>query len=140
MSEQPWAILREHRIRWVECDSYAHLNHAQYLTLFEDLRIAHWEQLAGYLPNADQPSPVVGQLEVRYARSVGFGDLVTLACRAPSFRRTSFVHEYALIKDGVPRCTARAVCVVTLQREGGKAPLPDQVRERLIAQGAVAEG
>lgn len=44
---QPWAILRPHRIRWAECDLYGHVNHAAYLTLFEDLRVDHWQALTG---------------------------------------------------------------------------------------------
>jgi acyl-CoA thioester hydrolase len=136
MSDQPWAIRREHRIRWAECDLYGHVNHAAYLTLFEDLRVEHWLALSGTGFGRDKPGPVVGQLDVRYLRAVGFGDLVTLACRAVSFRRSSFVHEYELAKDGVPCCTARAVVVLAVQDTGQKAPLPDRVRERLIAEGA----
>jgi acyl-CoA thioester hydrolase len=137
MSGQPWAIRREHRIRWSECDLYGHVNHATYLTLFEDLRVDHWRALSGTGFGRDVPSPVVGQLEVRYLRAVGFGDLVTLSCRAVSFRRTSFVHEYELAKDGEACCTARAVVVITVQDSGAKAPLGPDVRQRLIAGGAV---
>jgi acyl-CoA thioesterase FadM len=81
----------------------------------------------------------VAQIEARYIRSVGFNDDVTLACRVASFRRTSFVHDYALLKDGEVCCTARAVCVITRQDSGEKVPIWAELRERLLAEGA-AEG
>ncbi len=131
-----WTIRRPHRIRWAECDLYAHVNHAAYLTLFEDLRIEHWQALTGALVAPDAPNPVVAQIEARYLRAVGFQDEVELCCRVASFRRTSYVQDYALLKDGEPCCTARAVLVVTRQDTGEKIPLWDAIRAKLIAEGA----
>ena len=139
MTAQPWTILRPHRIRWAECDLYGHVNHAAYLTLFEDLRVDHWRALSGADIAPDRPGPVVGQLEVRYLKAVNFGDEVQLACRTSSFRRTSYVHNYALLKAGEACCTARAVVVVTRQDSGEKVPLPPEMRAKLLAEGA-AEG
>jgi acyl-CoA thioester hydrolase len=140
MTETPpapaWAIERPHRIRWAECDPYGHVNHAAYLTLFEDLRVDHWQALSGRPVSPEYAGPVVAQIEARYLRAVGFGDAVVLACRVAGFRRTSFVHEYALLKDGEPCCTARAVCVITRQDTGEKVPIWAELRERLLAEGA----
>ena len=137
MSGQPWTILRPHRIRWSECDLYGHVNHTAYLTLFEDLRVEHWEALTSLTIAPDRPGPVVAQIEARYIRAVGFGDEVTLALRTTSFRRSSYVHDYALLKDGEACCTARAVVVVTRQDTGEKVALPPELREKLLEQGAV---
>jgi acyl-CoA thioester hydrolase len=137
MSGQPWTILRPHRIRWSECDLYGHVNHTAYLTLFEDLRVEHWEALTSLTIAPDRPGPVLAQIEARYIRAVGFGDEVTLALRTTSFRRSSYVHDYALLKDGEACCTARAVVVVTRQDTGEKVALPPELREKLLEQGAV---
>jgi acyl-CoA thioester hydrolase len=134
-----WALRWDHRIRWSECDLYGHVNHAAYLTLFEDLRVAHWQALTEAQITPSRPGPVVAQIEARYLRAVGFGDAVTLSCRVATFRRTSFVHEYELAKGGEPCCTARAVCVVTRQDTGEKVPVWDAVRAKLLTEGA-AEG
>jgi acyl-CoA thioester hydrolase len=136
MTEQPWTILRPHRIRWIECDLYGHLNHAAYLTLFEDLRVDHWQALTGARIAPDRPGPVVIEIQARYLHPVAFAEEVTLACRLVSFRRTSFVDEYALLKDGVTCCTARAVCVVTRQDTGEKVPFWPELRAALLATGA----
>jgi acyl-CoA thioesterase FadM len=76
-------------------------------------------------------------MEIRYLRAVGFMDNVILRCRIASFRRTSFIHEYELLKDGAPHCTARAVCVVTRQDTGEKVPLWEEVRAKLADQGSM---
>ena len=71
--EGAWALWQEHTIRWAECDIYAHVNHAAYLTLCEDLRVSHWVSLGGRF-EPGEPGPVVAQLEARYLRPLGFDD------------------------------------------------------------------
>ncbi len=136
MTGQPWAILRPHRIRWIECDLYAHVNHTAYLTLFEDLRVDHWEALTGQPISADRPGPVVAQIEVRYLRAARFRDQVMLGVRCASFRRSSFVHEYPMTMDGQDLCTARIVCVIARQDSGEKVPIWPELRAKLLAEGA----
>lgn len=139
MSDIPWAIIRPHTIRWAECDLYGHLNHAAYLTLFEDLRVDHWQALTDRTIRPDAPNPVLARIEARYLRAVGFNDRVTLGCRVASFRRTSFVQEYAMWKDGEACCEASAVCVVTRQDSGAKVALSPEWRAALAGQGAREE-
>ena len=137
--EGHWPLVKRHSIRWSECDMYAHVNHSAYLVLFEDLRVSWWLGLGGsFAPDA--PGPVVGTLEVKYVRAAGFGDDVLLTARCSSFRRTSFVHEYALWRDGL-MCQARALCVVINNATGEKVPLPEEMRRVLVERdGAKAEG
>lgn len=132
-------MIRDHVIRWSECDLYGHVNHTAYLVLFEDLRVAHWQALTDLPLAPDRPGPVVAQIDVRYLRGVGFNDAVTLTCRTVSFRRSSYVQDYAMLQDGAPCCTARAVCVVTRQDSGEKVQLSAAQRALLEAQGALAE-
>ncbi len=137
--EGHWPLVKRHTIRWAECDMYAHVNHAAYLVLFEDLRVTWWIGLGGsFAPDA--PGPVVGTLDVQYIRAAGFGDEVLLTARCVSFRRTSFVQEYALWRDGL-MCRARALCVVINNTTGEKYALPETMRRVLVERDrAVAEG
>ena len=136
--EGQWALWQEHTIRWTECDIYAHVNHAAYLTLFEDMRIAWWLGAGGtFAPDA--PGPVVGTLEVKYLRPGHFQDKVLLTARTVSFRRSSFVHQYGMWRDGL-LCSARALCVVIDNATGKKAELPEPMRRLMVERdGAVAE-
>jgi len=137
--DEPWSLRVAHRIRWSECDLYGHVNNAAYLTLFEDLRVAHWEAMSGVPISPAVPGPVVASLDARFLKAAGFGDAVLLTCRPLSFRRTSFIHEYALWKDGEACCVGHAVCVVTRQDTGVKVPLWEDLRARLLSEGARAE-
>ena len=136
--EGQWALWQEHTIRWTECDIYAHVNHAAYLTLFEDMRIAWWLGAGGtFAPDA--PGPVVGTLEVKYLRPGHFQDKVLLTARTVSFRRSSFVHQYGMGRDGL-LCSARALCVVIDNATGKKAELPEAMRRLMTERdGAIAE-
>ena len=135
--EGAWAMVRRHRIRWSECDLYAHANNTAYLTLCEDVRVSHWLTLGGRF-EIGQPGPVVGQLEARYLRPLGFDDEVAVTLRPGVLRRSSFTHEYAIWKQG-PVFTCRTVLVIIGNGSGEKAPLSPAMRAMLIAQGAKEE-
>lgn len=130
-----WPVRRRHRIRWAECDLYGHVNHAAYLTLCEDLRVAHWVSLGGrFAPDA--PGPVVAQLEARYLRPLGLHDDVALTLRPGTLRRTSFTQDYGIWRQGLAfRCTA--VLVLVRGDTGEKVPLSPEMRRTLLAQGGV---
>jgi YbgC/YbaW family acyl-CoA thioester hydrolase len=136
--EGSWPVRRPHRIRWAECDLYGHVNHAAYLTLCEDLRVAQWLSLGGsFAP--DGFGPVVAQLEAKYLRPLVFDDAVTLTLRTASLRRTSYIHEYGVWKDGL--CfSCRAVLVLVKGSTGERVPMPPEMRARLISEGAQEEG
>jgi acyl-CoA thioester hydrolase len=136
--EGAWPVQRPHQVRWSECDLYGHMNHAAYLTLCEDLRVAHWRALGGaFAP--DQAGPVVATLECRYLRPLRFEDQVLLTLRTASFRRNSLVQDYAIWMDG-DVFTARALLVVIRGDTGAKVPLTEAIRARLRAEGASEEG
>ena len=132
--EGRWPVLKRHRIRWAECDMYAHVNHAAYLTLCEDLRVSHWVSLGGRF-EPGEPGPVVAQLEARYLRPLGFDDEVALTLRPGSLRRTSFTHEYAVWRGGLV-FSCRAVLVLVRQDTGAPVPIPPEIRARMLAEDA----
>lgn len=136
--EGDWAVVRRHRIRWSECDQYAHANNTAYLTLCEDLRVSHWLSLGGRFA-LGEPGPVVGQMEVRYLRSLAFDDAVAVTMRPATLRRSSLTQEYAVWKEGLV-FTCRAVLVLIRHGSGEKAPIPPGMRAALVGQGATEEG
>ncbi|MBW8268761.1 acyl-CoA thioesterase [Caldovatus aquaticus] len=139
--EGEWTQARRHRIRWSECDMHAHVNHTAYLVLFEDLRVAWWLSVGGRF-GPGEPGPAVIHFDVRYLKAAGFGDEVLLTQRTPSFRRSSFVHEYGMWRrgDGLV-CSARAVCVLVRSGSGEKAAIPPEIRRALLERdGAREEG
>ncbi len=133
-----WAVARRHQVRWGECDALQHMNNVAYLVLCEDLRVGPgWTALGGrFAPDA--VTPVVAQMECRYIRSLGFEDEALVTMRFVSVRRTSFVHDYAIWKDGL--CfECRTVLVAVDQATGQKVPVPAGIRAAMLAAGAKDE-
>lgn len=135
--EGEWAQCKRHTIRWIECDLYGHVNHAAYLTMFEDMRIAHWCSLGGVLA-PDAPGPVVAQIEARYRAATAFQDDVLLTLRPGTVGRTSFTHDYALWKGGL-RFEAKAVLVCLVNATGERVPVQAAMRRLMIARDGATE-
>ncbi len=135
--EGSWAVVRRHRIRWSECDQYAHANNTAYLALSEDLRVSHWLSLGGRFA-LGEAGPVVAQMEVRYLRPLAFDDAVAVTMRPGMLRRSSLTHDYAVWKDGLV-FTCRAVLVLVRHGSGEKVAIPPAMRAALIEQGATEE-
>jgi acyl-CoA thioester hydrolase len=131
--EGQWPVIRRHRIRWSECDQYAHVNNAAYLSYCEDLRVSHWLSLGGRFA-VGEAGPVVSRIEARYLKALGFDDEVALTLRPGVLRRTSLTHEYAVWHRGLAfACTT----VIVLVRHGSaeKVSIPQAMRVMLLAQG-----
>ena len=130
-----WSAARRHKVRWSECDALGHMNNTAYLVLCEDLRVGPgWSALGGRF-GADTVSPVVAQMEARYVKALGFEDEVLVTLRFTSIRRTSFVHDYAIWKDGL--CfECRTVLVAMRQDTGEKVAVPEAIRAQMLAMGA----
>jgi len=136
--EGDWSVARRHVVRWSECDALGHVNNVAYLALCEDLRVGPgWTGLGGSFA-ADAVTPVVAQIEARYLRSLAFEEEALLTLRFVSVRRTSFVHDYAIWREGL--CfSCRTVLVAVHQGSGAKVPVPAAIRAAMIAQGAKDE-
>jgi acyl-CoA thioester hydrolase len=134
-----WPANWPHRVRWAECDLHGHVNHTAYLVMFEDMRVAHWESLGqSFKPNS--VGPVVAQITARYLAPLAYGDEVTLSLRVPSLRRTSFIHDYKVLKDGQPVFECQAVLVCVDNASGARIPIPPEARRLMIERdGAAAE-
>jgi acyl-CoA thioester hydrolase len=137
--EGEWARWKRHAVRWIECDMNGHVNHAAYLTLFEDMRIAHWLSLGGAFAD-DAPGLVLARIEATYRAAVGFRDEVLLTLRPGTVGRTSFTHDYALWRRGGGLAfEAKAVVVCFVNATGSRAPVPDAARRLMIERDGAVE-
>ncbi len=140
MNDAPpaWSLTRPHRVRWSECDLHGHVNHAAYLVLFEDIRVAHWESL-GQTFKPHSIGPVVTQLAVRYLAPLAFGDEVMLCMKLASLRRTSYVQDYVIMKAGERVFECQAVLVCVDNHSGARVPIPAAARALMIERDGAVE-
>ncbi len=121
------------RTRWSDEDTQAVLNHAVYLTLFEDARHAYFAAL-GLLEENRFPF-VLLQANARFLASARGGDevlveLATVHVGERSFRQRARIRAAA---TGVVLCEAEAVLVGWDAERRASRPLAAAFRERVQA-------
>jgi acyl-CoA thioester hydrolase len=125
--EGDWWLAVRHRVRWAEVDAFAHVNHASYLEWYENLRILYMN--ACDLPLAmDTPGLVLARITVEYLQPLRFEDEIVVTARVVSFRRSSFVMDFATWRQG---CVNRAqgLLVMVINATGAKVPIPESARK-----------
>lgn len=128
-------------VRFRDVDSLGHINNAVYFTYCEIARTAYWTKLFG-TKRLRQANFILARAEMDY-RAQASGERNLLAgIRVASIRNSSFVFEYRLVEEGSRRLIAegRSVQVTFDYEENRKVPVPDHVRDRILAfEGADVE-
>jgi len=115
-----------------------HVNHAVYLTYFEQCRLTCWRELTG------APTPhtrvIIARAECDYRSPAVFGDELEVALTVGEIGRSSFSLIYAIAHAQTGRAIAsgRTVMVSYDYQEGRSTVLPEDTRrllQRLMANG-----
>jgi acyl-CoA thioester hydrolase len=103
-------------VRFRDCDAMGHVNHAVYLTYFEQARLTFWRELTG------TPSPhtrvIIARAECDYRSPAHFGDELEVRIRVGD------------IGDRLV-ATGKTVLVSYDYEKGASMPLPADSRELL---------
>jgi acyl-CoA thioester hydrolase len=131
--EPGWSFGIRHRVRWSECDPFGHANHRAYFEWFEEARNRYLEAVGLGTLSAASPGPVIAETGIRYHRPLAYADEILVTARTVRLGRTSFEMEYAAWREGL--CAlGRAALILVVNATGLKTPLPDALRERIIAR------
>ena len=118
-------------VRFRDCDAMGHVNHAVYLTYFEQGRLTFWREATG------SPSPhttiIIARAECDYRSPARFGDELEVRVGIGDIGRSSFALIYDLVHVVSDRLIASGKTVmVSYDYEKGKStPLPPATRELL---------
>ena len=131
--EAGWSLALRHRVRWSECDPFGHANHRAYFEWFEEARNRYLEAVGLPALSPTSPGPVIAKTGIRYHRPLVYADDILVSARTVRLGRTSFDMEYAAWREGL--CAlGRAVLILVVNATGEKAPLPPEMRERILAR------
>ncbi|MCR8827201.1 acyl-CoA thioesterase [Pseudosulfitobacter koreensis] len=128
------------RVHHDDLDTLNHVNNTRYFVWFERLRIRHMQMYAiGKLNDPDSPRIVIRSGEVRFVEEIRAGTdyVVTTTCTA--LRTTSMTLDQAIWAEGRVRATFSCVMVLLTQDGSARMPIPQDIRDRLIADGARAD-
>jgi acyl-CoA thioester hydrolase len=125
-------------VRFRDCDAMGHVNHAVYLTYFEQGRLTFWREVTGL------PSPhtrvIIARAECDYRSPAHFGDELEVRVGVGEIGRSSFTLIYDIVHIVSDRLIAsgKTVMVSYDYEKGASVPLPAAARELL--QGLKAKG
>jgi acyl-CoA thioester hydrolase len=126
-----WAYRHRLSVRFRDCDAMGHVNHAVYLTYFEQGRLTFWRELTG------SPSPhtrvIIARAECDYRAPAHFGDELEIRVSVGDIGRSSFTLVYEIVQagsDGVV-ATGKTVMVSYDYEKGASTPLPPATRDLL---------
>src|SRR5437870_11409103 len=98
------------QVRFRDCDAMGHVNHAVYLTYFEQCRLTFWRELTG------APSPharvIIARAEWDYLSPAHFGDEIEIGITVGEIGRSSFTLMYDIAKVGGGQAVARGKTVM----------------------------
>jgi acyl-CoA thioester hydrolase len=129
----PIDFVYRHRlsVRFRDCDAMGHVNHAVYLTYFEQGRLTFWREMTG------SPSPhtrvIIARAECDYRSPAHFGDELEVRVTIGEIGRSSFTLIYDIVQVVSDRLVAsgKTVMVSYDYDKGQSTPLPDATRSLL---------
>ena len=117
------------QVRFRDLDALGHVNNAVYLTYLEVARAAYFSRLE---PDwVGKGHFILARAEVDFLRPILLEDSVEVGVRVTRLGRSSFDMEHLVLAAGEEAARGKTVQVWL---EGGRpAPLPQEVRARIVA-------
>lgn len=122
-------------VRFRDLDALGHVNNAVYLTYLESARLAWWLEISGRTDLAGLDM-ILARVEVDYRSPASYGETLEVGVRCASLGRSSFVLESAITERRTGRLVAEArkVLVHYDYQAGRSQPLPQELRQRILAR------
>ena len=123
-------------LNWGDMDAYQHINNAVYFRYFESVRIAYFGaiEIMGVMETTGV-GPILAETRCRFRIPLTFPDTVSVGARVSALAAEGFMMQYAVASQRHEKIAAEGDGrIVTIDYAGGgKAPLPDAVRDRIQA-------
>ena len=123
-------------VAWGEMDALRHVNNIVYFRYFESARIAYFEKLRFWdFMNQTGVGPILASIQCKFKIPLTYPDTVSVGTRIPSIEQDRFVMEYCAVshKSQAIAAEGEGVVVSYNYRESKKAPLPEEMKQRILA-------
>jgi len=122
-------------VAWGEMDAFQHVNNAVFFKYFESARVAYFEKLA-FAEHFEQSGigPILASTQCRFMMPLTYPDTVSVGARMDSVAEDRFTMCFRVVSQRHRRIAAEGegLIVVFDYRENRKAPVPDDLRNRII--------
>ena len=118
-------------VRFRDCDAMGHVNHAVYLTYFEQGRLTFWREVTG--SSSPHTRVIIARAECDYRSPAHFGDELEVRVGIGEIGRSSFALVYDIVHVVSDRLIAsgKTVMVSYDYEKGESTPLPPATRALL---------
>jgi acyl-CoA thioester hydrolase len=119
-------------VRFRDCDSMGHVNHAVYFTYLEQCRFALWRHVYGVngLPGA---GTIMAHAECDYRAPAFVNEALDVRARVERIGRSSVALAYEIVNAATGQCLANGkTVIVTYDYDAGRSmPIPADARAAL---------
>ena len=126
------------RVRFGDLDAMRHLNNVVFLRYFETARISYLRHL---IPSHDPAHPetegfglIFAECHINYRSPVVYDEQVAIECSVTEVARSSFRVAFRMTVDERLAAEGYGVLVGYDYAGGHATPLPEALRERLVAE------
>jgi len=121
---------------WGEMDAFGHVNNTVFFRYFETARLAYFERIA--FGESAQPSdvgPILASTSCRFRRPLQYPDTIHVGPRVSEIGEDRFTMAYEIYSEAHDDIAAKGEGVIVAYDYANhqKAPLPDDVRQRIRA-------
>ncbi len=130
-----YPVVIEVPIAWGDMDAFQHVNNTVYFRHFESGRISYFERIHFMeFMNSTGIGPILASTQCRFKIPLTYPDLVTVCAKVDTVEEDRFIMKYAVISHKHNRLAAEGEGVlVTFDYQNNiKAPVPDEIRKRII--------
>jgi acyl-CoA thioester hydrolase len=124
------------QIRWGDMDAAGHVNNTNYFRYMEQVRIA-WFERVGHMGDMGQgEGPVIVNASATFLKQLHYPGKVLIRMTTGNPGRSSFDTSYELFHTNAPDivcATGEARCVWMDYRIGKSAPMPESLRQEILA-------
>lgn len=123
-------------VDWGDMDAYQHVNNAVYFRYMENSRIEYMQRIGWFIAeNPPRVRPILADAHLRFRRAVTFPDTLWIGARLLWISSDRFVLEHRMVSSRRGEVTTEGQgTIVSFDYEvQRKAPLPEEVRQRLEA-------
>ena len=127
-------VVIEIPVAWGEMDSLRHVNNIVYFRYFESARMAYFQRLDiwNYM-NETGIGPILASTECKFKIPLTYPDTVSVGAKISEIEADRFIMKYVVVSREHARVAAEGVGLVVSYdyRALKKAPLPDEIKERI---------
>ena len=131
-----YPVVIEVPVAWGEMDSFGHLNNIYYFRYFESSRVAYFYKLDAIgLTTSTGIGPILASTSCKFKVPLKYPDKVLVGAKVTNIEEDRFTMTHAIASMNHNRIAAEGYCLIVSfdYKENRKAPLPTEMKERILA-------